>query len=350
MAIVELTRRSVLALFAVSASVFPALAQTPAKPTDAKLTPIRLMLDGRIEGPDAPFFLAIDRGYYKAEGLDVTIETAATPVDPINRVAEGAVDMARADINTLIKLRDVKPATPVKAVFIVYDRPAYAIIARKSRGIAKPKDLEGKKLGAPLASPTVAQWPIFARTAGIDGSKVTIEPIGLAVRDPMLAAGQVDAVAGFSFSTYIDLKERGVPPDDLKVLLMADYGVHLYGSVIMVNTKFADENPDAVKGFLRAYVRALRDTVRDPARAVEAVLRRDDTGTKEVELERLRMAIRENILTPAVKANGYGAVDPARLEAAIDQLAWTHNFKAKGKAAEAFDPAFLPPPAVRKAH
>jgi NitT/TauT family transport system substrate-binding protein len=344
MAIVERTRlhRFMIALVA-ALWVLPAVAETP-----AKLTPVKLMLDGRIEGPAAPFFLAIDRGYYKAEGLEVTIETSANPVEPINRVADGAIDMARADINTLIKLRDAKPATAAKAVFIVYDKPAYAIIARKSRGITKPKDLEGRKLGAPVVHPTVAQWPIFVRTTGIDAAKVTVEPIGLAVRNPMLAAGQVDAVTGYSFSTYIDLKERGVPPDDLQVLLMADYGVHGYGSVIMVNTKFASDKRDAVKAFLRAYVRALKDTARDPARAVEAVLRRDDTGTKEIELERLRMALRENILTPAVKANGFGGIDPARLDAAIDQIAWTYNFKAKDKAVDAFDSSFLPPLAARK--
>jgi len=311
-------------------------------------TPIKLILDGKIDGPSAPFLVGIDRGYYKAEGLDITIEPSAPPIDPIGRVVEGAFTMARADINALIKLRDGKPATPVKAVFIVYDKPPYAIIARKSRGITQPKDLEGKKLGAPATDPAFAQWPIFARAAGINASKVTIEPVGLPVRDPMLAAGQLDAVTGISFSSYVDLKDRGVPTDDLKVMLMADYGVQLYGTAIVVDTKFAADKPDAVKAFLRAYVRAVRETVRDPARAIESVMKRVDSAKKEVELERLRMAIRDNILTPAVKADGLGDVDRARLEAAIDQLGWTFHFKAKDKAAEAFDASFLPSPTGRK--
>ena len=85
----------------------------------------------------------------------------------------------------------------------------------------------------------------------------------------MLAAGQVDAITGYSFTSYVDLKDKGVPVDDIVVLLMADYGVALYGSAILVNTKFAAEHPDAVQGFLRAFLKGLKDTVKQPATAIE---------------------------------------------------------------------------------
>src|SRR5208282_687367 len=218
------------------------------------------------------------------------------------RLATDAYEMGVADINFLIKFRDGNPGTPIKALFVVFDKPPYAVIARKSRGIIAPKDLEGKKLGAPSADSAFAEWPIFAKVNGIDAAKVVIENVGLPVREPMLAAGEVDAITGGSFTAYVDLKDRGVPPDDLVVLLMADYGVELYGDAIMVSPNFAAEKREAVQAFLRAYVRALKDTVRDPARAVEAVLRRSDAAKKDIELERLRMAIRDDIVTPAVKA------------------------------------------------
>ena len=150
-------------------------------------------------------------------------------------------------------------------------------------------------------------------SSGIDAAKVAIEDVGFPVREPMLAAGEVDAITGFSFTSYVDLKDRGVPPDDLTILPMADYGVELYGDAIMVSPVFAQEKPAAVGAFLRAYVRALKDTMRDPARAVEAVLHRAEGFSKDVELERLRMAIRDNIVTPAVKANGFGGIEPVRL-------------------------------------
>ncbi len=306
-------------------------------------TPVKFTLDWKFEGPAAPFVVAIDRGYYKAEGLDVTMDTAGGSLEPLNRLAAGTYDIGFGDINSLIKFRDANPGVPIKAIFMVYNKPPFSIVARKSRGVTKPKDLEGKKLGAPAPDGAYAQWPIFVKANNIDATKVTIENVGFPVREPMLAAGQVDAITGFSFSSYINLKDRGVPADDIVVLLMADYGVNLYGNAIIVNPKFAAEKPEAVKGFLRAFLKGLKDTVKDPTSAVDSVIRRNDVAKKDVELERLQMALKDNILTPEVKANGFGNVVPARLDAAIDQIGLTFNFKAKPRAGDIFDPSFLPP-------
>ena len=295
------------------------------------------------------FVLPQERGYFKAAGLDVTIDEAATPLEAITRVASGNYDMAFADINSMIRHRDQTPAVPVKAVFMVYNKPPYAIVTRKSRGITEPKQLVGKKLGAPPNGTTVAEWPLFAKLNGIDTSKVTIEHIAIPVRAPMLAAGQLDAMLGFSFRIYVDLKDRGVPVDDIVLLPMADYGLKLYGNAIIVNPKFAAEKPEAVKAFLRAYLKGLKETIRRPADAVDLIVKREDVAKKEVELARLRMAIRDNIVTAEVKADGYGAVDMARLEEALGQLALTHTFKIKLTPMDVFDPSFLPPADERKA-
>jgi NitT/TauT family transport system substrate-binding protein len=123
-------------------------------------TAIKFSLDFKFEGPAAPFLVAIDKGYFKAEGLDVTIDTAAGSLEPINRVASGTYEMGFGDINSLIKFRDANPANPIKAVFMVYNKPAFSIVSRKSRGVEKPKDLEGKVLGAPAADGAYAQWKI----------------------------------------------------------------------------------------------------------------------------------------------------------------------------------------------
>jgi NitT/TauT family transport system substrate-binding protein len=257
--------------------------------------------------------------------------------------------MAVADINALIKFRDADPKAPIKAVFMIYNRPAYAVIARKSRGVSAPKDLEGKKLGVTTDGLAYAELPIFAKVNDVDLSKVTVETVGLPVRDPLLASGQVDAITGLSYVSFIDLKDKGVPVDDVVVLLMADYGVKLYGKAIIVNTKFAGTHPDAVKGFLRAFLKGLKETVKAPAAAVGTVLQRADGANKELELERLKMVIDENILTPEVKADGYGAIDPARFAAAIDQLAIAYKFKsAKPKPDNIFDSSYLPSADTRK--
>jgi len=312
-------------------------------------TSVKFSLDFKFEGPSAPFLLPLDKGYYKAEGLNVSIDPGSGSLAPIVSVASGAHDMGFADINSLIKFRDANPALPVKAVFMLYNKPPFAIIGRKSRGIGKPTDLEGKKLGAPAADSSYAQWPIFVQANSIDAGKVMIENVSFPVREPMLAAGQVDAITGFSFSSFINLKDKGVPLDDIVVLLMADYGVNLYGNAIIVNPKFAAEHPDVVQAFLRAFLKGLKETVKQPASAIDSVLKRNDLARKEVELERLTMAIRNNIVTPEVKANGYGGIDSARLARAIDQIALTYKFKGeKPKPDDIFDASYLPPAASRK--
>ncbi|HMK81427.1 MAG TPA: ABC transporter substrate-binding protein [Xanthobacteraceae bacterium] len=312
-------------------------------------TAIKFSLDGKFEGPMAPFAVAIDKGYFKAEGLDVTIDTAASALEPISRVASGTHDMAIGDINALIKFRDANPGAPVKAVYMFYNKPAFAIVARKSRGVTVPKDLEGKKLGAPPADGAFAQWPIFTQANGIDPAKVTIISVGFPVREPMLASGEVDAITGLSFSSAINLKERGVPENDITVLLMADHGIDLYGDAVMVNAKFAAEKPEAVKAFLRALTKGIQEAIRNPTESVESVVKRNDGSKKDVELERLRMAIRDNIMTDEVRRDGFGAIDPDRLDKSIEQIALGYAFKnGKPKGIDVFDSALLPANAERK--
>src|SRR6476620_7055442 len=178
-------------------------------------TAVKFSLDFKFEGPSAPFLLALDKGYYKKEGLDVTLDESAGSLESIERVSSGAYDMGLADINSLIKFRDAKPGAPLKAVFMLYNRPPFAVIGRKSRGIVAPKDLEGKTLGAPASDGSFAQWPIFVQVNGIDASKVKIENVSFPVREPMLAAGQIDAITGYSFTTFVDLKDKGVPVGDI---------------------------------------------------------------------------------------------------------------------------------------
>ena len=317
-------------------------------PSSAAQTTLRLSLDSRLEAPAGLFLLPHDKGYYKAAGVEVTVDEAASTLEAISRVAAGGYEMAFADINALIKYRDQHPAAPIKAVFMVYNKPPYAIVGRKSRGIGEPKQLEGKRLGASTTSATYAQWPLFAKLNGLDLSRVTIETIATPVRAPMLAAGQLDAVLGFSFRVYIDVKDRGVPVDDIVLLPMANYGLKLYGNAIIVNTRFAADKPEAIKAFLNAFLRGLKEAVRRPAEAADSVVRRNDLAKREVELERLQMAIKDNIVTPEVRTHGYGAVMTARIEESIEQIALAHAFKIKPKPDDIFDASYLPPAAERK--
>lgn len=316
----------------------------------AAQTALKFSLDARVEGLSALFLYPLEKGYFHDEGLDVSIDDANGALDPITRVASGNYAMGFADINALIRYRDQHPDAPVKAIFMVYNRPPFAIVSRRVCGVMMPKQLEGKKLGAPPSGTTFMQWPLFAKINTIELSKVSIERISLPVRAPMLAAGQLDAALGYSFRVYIDLKERGVALNDIVLMPMVDYGLKLYGSAIIVNSKFATEKPEAARAFLDAFLKGLKEMIRNPAVAVAPVLKRDDGLNREVEVERLRMAIRNNIVTPEVRTNGFGAVDPVRLEESIEQIGLAYTYKNKPKASEIFDSSLLPPAAARRAN
>jgi NitT/TauT family transport system substrate-binding protein len=305
-------------------------------------TAIKFALDWRFEGPAAPYFVAIDKGYYKAEGLDVSIDPGAGSVEGINRVASGVYQMGFADINSLIKYRDNPANSPIKAVMMGYDTPAFAIITLKKTGISKPKDLEGRILGAPAPDGAYAQWPIFVNANKIDASKVKIENVGFPVREPMLAQGKVDAITGFWFSSYMNLKANGVAGDDIVVMLMRDYGLDLYGNVIIANPEFAKSNPKAVAGFVRATIKGIQDTIASPETAIDSLMKRNQIAKRDVELERLKLAISKNFVTPDVKKNGLGDVDMARLSRSIDQIGLTFKYTNKPKAQDIFTSEFLP--------
>lgn len=307
-----------------------------------KETPVRFALDWRFEGPAAPYFVAIDKGYYKAEGLNVTIDQGSGSVEGINRVASGAYEVGFSDINSLIKYRDRAQNIPVKAVMMVYDSPAFSIVTLKKSNIRAPKDLEGKVLGAPAPDGAYAQWPIFVKQNNIDASKVKIENIGFPVREPMLAQGKVDAITGFWFSSFMNLRANGVPADDIVVLMMRDYGLDLYGNAIIANPEFIRDNPKALAGFVRATIKGIQETLKNPDTAIDSLMKRNPIAKRDVELERLKMSLARNFVTKEVQANGLGAVDMKRLERSIDQIGIAFQYTAKPKASDIFTAQFLP--------
>ena len=307
-------------------------------------TPIKFTLDWKFEGPSAGFLLALDKGYFKAEGLDVTIDSGNGSVEAIPRVATGAYQMGFGDINSVMKFLDEDPTQKVQAVYMVYERPTFAVVGRKSLGVTEdPKSLEGKKLGAPPPDGAFAQWKAFKEVAKIDDNKITIQSIGFPVREPMLAKGDVDAVFGFAFSVILNLKAQGISDDDIATILMAEHGLNLYGNAVLVNADFAKENPQAVKGFLKALAKGFADAVKNPEEGVAAVLKRNETLNPDIELQRLNMANSMNIKTPYVIENGMGGVDPARLAASMETLKVSIGLKGNVKAEQVFDASYLPP-------
>lgn len=305
-------------------------------------TALPFTLDWKFEGPAAPYFVALDKGYFEAEGLKVDISEGAGSLDAIPKVATGAFPVGFSDINSVMKFLDQNPGAPVIAVMMIYDKPPFAIVGRKSLGVVEPKDLEGKVLGAPPPDGAWAQFPIFAAENGLDVSKITVEPVGFPVREPMLAEGKVASVTGFSFTSSLNTMRLGVPEDDISILLMADYGVALYGNAIIVNTDYAKANPEIVTGFLRAVAKGWKDSAADPAAAVAALVSRNPAMDAEMETKRLTMALEANVMTDWVKANGLGGIDAERMAKAVEQTKTVYEFVNEADPALYFDSSYLP--------
>ena len=255
------------------------------------------------------------------------------------------------DVNTLVSFRDDNPASDIKAVMMLHDRPPFAIVGRRSRGITEDlASLRGKSVGAPAGDGAYAQWPVVRALHRIDEVEwgLNVVGVGFPVRESMLAQGEVDAVFGYAMTSVLNLTSRGVPPEDVLALPMSRYGLDLYGNAILVSARFAAERPEAVRGFLRAVLKGLRDTIAEPGAALESVLKRNELARLDVELERLGMVLRQNIVTPWVREHGVGGIDRARFEHALDQIGLAHAYKRRPKVEEIFVDAFLPPAQERK--
>ena len=305
-------------------------------------TKLSFALDWKFEGPSAPYFYAIDKGYFKDEHLEVEISPGKGSLDAIPKVATGAYPVGFADINSLIKFLDKNSGAPVTAVMMIYDKPPFAIAGRKSLGVSSPNDLEGKILGAPPPDGAWAQFPPFASANNINVDNIKVEPVGFPTREPMLAEKNVDAITGYSFSMFLNLVRLGVPEDDISIMLMANHGLELYGNAIIVNTDYAKANPDKIKGFLRAVTKGWMDAIESPEDAVKSMIARNPAADLALETRRLKLAIDGNVLTDYVKQNGMGKIDNSRMDKALLQLAQTYEFLTEPDISTFYTDEYLP--------
>ncbi len=311
-------------------------------------TKIKFILNWKYYGPQAWFFLAQDKGYFKAEGLDIEFDQGDGSPGAPTKVAAGAYDAGFGDLPTVIQLAAQHPDKAPIGVYMMYSNPPYVIAVKKSSGITKPKDLEGKTIGGPANDGALRLWPAFAKISGIDASKVKIETITASLREQMLQRGQIDAAFGFVLTIWFSAKAIGIDPaKDLTFIRYADYGLPLYSNSIVVSRQLLKEKPDAVRGLVRAVNKAFHEVRANPEPGMDAVMRREPLLKRDVEKERLQQTIEYEVLSSEMKKIGIGDVDEERLKKGIDLLVENLKLPRTPATNEVFTRAFLPPRAER---
>ncbi|WP_019010454.1 ABC transporter substrate-binding protein [Deinococcus aquatilis] len=326
-----------------------ALVLSTVSTAQAQSTNLKFTLDWALEGPSAPYFLALDRGYFSREGLNVSIDRGFGSGDAINKIAGGTYDLGFGDINAMMEFNARNPAQKLVAVYMVYNAPPHAIVVLKSSGIKTPKDLEGKTIAAPVGDASRRLFPAFAEANGIDATKVKWVSVDGALREPMLARKQADAISGFTFTSLLNLKQIGVAADELTIFPYAASVRGLYGNAVITRADFAQKNPGVVKGFLAAVNAGLKDTIKDPGAGIAAVQKRNGLMNVALETERLRLALGGSVLTSDVKALGLGSVRPDRLKSSINTVKQAFDLPVTLSPTSVFNASYLPPAAERKA-
>lgn len=333
----KLTRRLALGLaLGMASSAFaglPALAETK----------IKMVLNWKYQGPQGMFFLAQDRGYFKAEGLDVTFDQGNGSGAAVPLVANGTYDMGFGDVNALIELVAKKPEGAPVAVYIMFNQPPFTIAVKADSPIKTPKDLEGKTLGGAANDGALKLFPAFCKLAKIDCSNIKITNMQPNLREQMLMQGQVDGVFGYVNTIRFSAKLIGVDDDKLRYINFGDYGMDLYSNGIIVSADLVKNNPEAIKGFLRALNKGMIDALKDPDAAVAAVAKREPLIKVPLEKERFDATLKAEMNHPEIARIGLGNVDPVRLQQSIDILVDANKLPSTPKASQIFDPAFLPP-------
>lgn len=324
--------------------VVVALAAGPA----AAAEHVSMLMDYVWQSSQAGFTLAADRGYYAAEGLDVTIDHGAGSADTIAKLATGTYDIGFADVNLLVKFNADNPNTRVKAFFMAYDASLASIVTLARTGIKTPKDLEGRSIAAPEVDNVRVLFPAFARLAGFDAGKVRWESVQGSLREAMLAQGRADATASFSTTAFLALTGMGIPASDIVTMRYVDYGLDLYGSALMASEKTITERPKLVAAVARAVTHGMKDALAHPEDAVASIHKRDPLLKDDIELQRFKLVAQQSMVTDSVRRLGLGAAEPERLKRTIGFVAEAFKVANPPGPDGIYTDKFLPPKEARQ--
>jgi NitT/TauT family transport system substrate-binding protein len=308
-----------------------------------ELTDIRFTLGWVTQGSDAAFFVAKDKGYFEAEGLNVTIDKGEGSGATVTRIMGGAYDAGFGDINAIIQNAAERPDEVPVMVYMMWNQPPFAVVTKKTSGITSIQDFEGRTLGGAQGTPTTRLLPVFARTNGLDIDAIATTNMAPNLQEPMLIRGEIDGVMVFNITSYFNLINNRQDPDkDFDFWQFGDYGLDLYSNGMMVSQQLIKENPEAVAGLVRAVNKASIEIGLDQDTAMEAVMNYDNLVNEEVERMRLNFAYEKLMTSEEAAAIGLGDVDDERLARSIDIVVEGYGLATTPEVSQIFSREFLP--------
>ena len=315
-----------------------------AGPASADGIPIKFTLDWKIQGVHGWFYLAEEKWYFDAEGLDVTINQGEGSAATVSRIMSGAYDKGFGDMNAIIQNAATNPDDAPVMVYQIYNQPPFAVLTKTGGTVESLASLEGLKVGAPPGFASTKLFPVLASAAGFDADKVELISVKLNLQEQMLVQDQVSASLVFNVTSYLNILGIGMDPDkDFKWYPYGASGLDIYSNGVMVSPKLLEETPEGV----RCLVNAIADVLVNPQEGIDIITATEPLSNGELEMKRLQFALDNLIFSDESKANGIGAIDAERLTRSITTIKELYGLPGTPAAGDVFDASFLPPMAMR---
>jgi NitT/TauT family transport system substrate-binding protein len=302
----ETTRRRCLGAFATG---IVALAALPAAAQD-KMT---LQLNWFHLADHSPIYLALKKGYYKQENIELTVLRGSGSADSAKKIDLGQADVGISDAPTV--LTAISKGANLKMVAVVYDKAGNNVFFRKGTNIKTPKDLVGKKIAVPPADSHRVLWPAFAALHGIDPNAVTLVNVKPEGKQAIVAANEVDG--SFDLYTSYAIWEKVLGKGDVGHLLWADFGLPIYGHTYFVNNETIKKNPQLIERFLRATHKGWKDAKADPKASIDAMVEQV-AGLDGATLLATMPQILDLCVTERSARNGLGWIEPELMQKTMD--------------------------------